>query len=50
MTSVLKCVECNRPARLLKETREQDKNGNDFVRKVYERICLCGGEIKPVME
>ena len=50
MTTVLKCVECNRPARLIKETKERDEKGNYFIRKVYERLCICGGEIKPITE
>lgn len=47
---VLKCEKCDRPAQLKKQTTGRTSNGNLNVKKVYERVCVCGGEIKPIME
>lgn len=50
METVLKCVECDRPAQLKVKSTGRTGNGNLNVKKVYERVCPCGGAIKPMME
>lgn len=50
METVLKCVECDRPAQLKAKSTGRTRNGNLNVKKVYENVCPCGGEIKPIME
>ena len=50
METVLKCVKCDRPAQLKKQATGRTRNGHLNVKKVYERVCLCGGAIRPIME
>lgn len=49
MMTTLKCEKCDRPAQLLKKTTERAGDGY-YTKKVYERVCPCGGAIKPIME
>lgn len=48
--TTLKCVKCDRPAQLKTKATGRTRNGNLNVKKVFERKCPCGGEIKPMME
>lgn len=48
--TTLKCVKCDRPAQLKKQATGRTRNGHLNVKKVYERFCPCGGEIKALME
>ena len=50
MMTTLKCEKCDRPAQLKKQATDRTRNGHLNVKKVYERICPCGGEIKAMME
>ena len=50
MNYVLRCEKCGRPAQLRKRATGRTPNGHLNVTKVYERVCPCGGAIKPTME
>lgn len=50
MMTTLRCEKCDRPAQLKKQTTGRTLNGHLNVTKIYERICPCGGAIKPIME
>lgn len=50
MMTTLKCEKCDRPAQLMKQATGRTRNGHLSVKKVYERNCACGGEIKALME
>ena len=50
MMTTLKCEKCDRPAQLKRQATGRTRNGHMNVKKVYERVCPCGGAIKPMME
>lgn len=50
MMTTLKCEKCDRPAQLKKQATGRTRNGHLNVKKVYERVCPCGGVIMPLME
>ena len=50
MMTTLKCEKCDRPAQLKKQATGRTCNGHLNVKKVYERECPCGGEMKPMLE
>lgn len=50
MMTTLKCEKCDRPAQLKKQATGRTRNGLLNVKKVYERVCPCGGAIMPLME
>lgn len=50
MMTALKCEKCDRPAQLKKKATGRTRYGNLNIKKVYERVCPCGGEIKPMMD
>ena len=47
--TALKCVEYDRLAQIKKQATGRTRKGHLNVKKVYERVCSCGGEIKPLM-
>lgn len=50
MMTNLKCEKCDRPAQLKKQATGRTQNGHLNINKVYERVCSCGGTIKPMMD
>lgn len=50
MMTALKCEKCDRPAQLKKQATGRTRNGHLNVKKVYECVCPCGAEIKPMIE
>ena len=50
MMTALRCEKCDRPAQLKKTSTGRTRNGHLNVKKVYEPVCPCGGNVKPIME
>ena len=49
MNYVLQCEDCKRPAQMISVTKAE-KSTHTEVKKEYEKMCPCGGEIKPTLE
>ena len=50
MMTTLKCEKCDRPAQLKEQITKWTPKGHLNIKLVYERVCSCGGAIKPIVE